>query len=198
MRKPRAPKPKNLPEPVRLSTDPTPEETDAWRAIFLRELAKWGVAVHAAKEAGVSIRTANRHRAKDPEFAEAWEEARGAIVATMEVVARQRALVGVRTPVIYQGKIVEHINEVDSGMLRWMLAKLKPEVYGDKAEISHKHEGEVGLNVSGAIDITLCTDDELRTLDEILERTLARGGQDGAGEEEPAPVRAPGVGARRS
>ena len=195
-------KPKPPPEPSPPFLTPgrhsVPEETAIWQKLFLDELRKWGVAAHAAREAGVSLRTVRRHRKSDPEFAEAWEEARGAIIAMMEVVIRQRALVGVRVPVLFQGKIVDHIQEVDSGMLRWLLSKLKKEVYGEKAEVSHTHEGEVGLNVSGQIDITLCTDDELRTLDEIHERTLARGHQNGAGEEEPAPVRAAGVGTRRS
>lgn len=177
---------------------PPRQPLEDWKPTFFAELKKWGVVAHAAREAGISTARVRQLRKENPEFAAAYAEAIEEIVATMEVVARQRALVGVRTPVLFQGKVVHHINEVDSSMLRWLLARLKPEVYGEKAELRLKHEGEIDLNVFGQIDLHLLTDDELHTLDTIFERALARGDQDGARAAEPASVRAPGVGTRRS
>ena len=178
--------PRKRPTPLVIGRHSVPEEDAVWQKAFLAELAKWGVAVHAAREAGISIRTAQRHRAKNPEFAEAWEDAQGAIVATMEVVIRQRALVGVRTPVLFGGKVVHHINEVDTGALRWLLGKLKPEVYGEKVDHNLKHSGDVNVNVSGQIDVRTLTNEQLTTLRDILGSAPALGGSaDRIGAEEP-------------
>lgn len=179
---------KNSPEstPPPRSSRPSPERIAAWRKIFLDELKKWGVVDHAIREAGVSRTTAYTHRKQDPAFAQAWDEAKGQIVATMEVVLRQRALVGVRTPVIFQGKVVDHVNEVDTGALKWLLAKLKPEVYGEKVDHNLKHSGDVNVNVSGRIDVRQLTDEQLITLRDILGSAPALGGSaDRVGAEEP-------------
>lgn len=176
-----------MPRPKK--TSPPPARPNApkpgWQAVFLAELRKWGVAMHAAGVAEISIRHAYRIREQDPEFAAEWDEAVKTIVSTMEVVARQRALVGVRTPVIFQGKVVDHIQEVDSGMLRWLLSRLKPEVYGDKVDHTLKHSGAVAVNVSGQIDVRTLTNEQLYTLRDILGSATAIGGSaDRASEEE--------------
>ena len=145
-----------------------------WRAVFLEELAKWGVVDHAISVAGVRRSTAYATKHRDREFAAKWEEAEGKIIATMEVVARQRALVGVRKPVYFQGKQIDSIQEVDSGMLRWLLAKKKPDVYGDKLELNQNVNGKLDLNVTGGIDVTLLSDEDLEALDAILDRAHAR------------------------
>lgn len=163
-----------VPPPEKPAKGVVPPET--WKPLFLAELEKWGVVSHAAREAGISKRHVYRVRESDPEFAEAWDEAKDRIVGTIEVVLRQRALVGVRTPVIYKGQVVDHVNEVDTGTLRWLASKLKPEVYGDKIDHNHKHEGDVNVNVSGRIDVRQLTDEQLYTLRDILGSAPAPGG----------------------
>ena len=158
------------------------KQKPGWRPVFLEELAKWGVVEHACHLAGIRRSAACKARQDNPSFAEEWDEAKAKIVGTLEVLARQRATVGELKPVYFQGKKIDSIREVDNTGLRWLLSKLKPEVYAEKPQdVNMKHSGDVGLNVTGSVDVKLYTDDELRTLDEIHERTLARAGQNGAG-----------------
>ena len=116
-----------------------------WQPRFLEELTRWGVVDHACREAGIHRSTAYRAYKSDPDFAERWDEAERKIIATAEVVARQRALIGTARPVYFQGKQIDTIMEVDNAHLRWLLSKLKPEVYGDKIDLSLHHSGNVNV-----------------------------------------------------
>lgn len=153
----------------------------AWKPIFLAELEKWGVVDHAVKVAGVAPSTVYAARQRDPEFAEAWDQAERRIVALAEVIARQRAIQGTKKPVYFQGKQIDSITEVDNAHLRWLLSKLKPEVYGDKVEVNQNVKGSLDVNVAGGIDITLLTDDELDHLEELYSRAESRSSTNGAG-----------------
>jgi hypothetical protein len=159
-----------------------PHRKPGWRAVFLAELEKWGVVDHAIHTAGVAPSTAYEARQRDPKFAAAWDEAEGRIVATMEVVARQRALVGVRVPVIFQGKVVDTIQEVDSGLLKWLLVKKKPEVYGDKLTVTGDKGGPI------KIDVTSYSTEQLQEVRNLLGGSAGAlaNGRNGTREEEPA------------
>lgn len=119
----------------------------AWKPIFLAELEKWGVVDHAIRQAGVTSSTAYEARETDEKFAAAWDEAEGRLLATAEVVARQRALTGTPRPVYFQGQKVDTVMELDNVHLRWLLSKLKPSVYGDKLALTDNEGGPLKVEV---------------------------------------------------
>jgi len=163
-----------------------------WKPIFLAELEKWGVVEHAAHVAGVHVRTAYEAREKDPRFRADWAEAKGTFVGRLEALSMQRAMVGTPKPVYYQGKKIDTIQELENAHLRWVLAHLKPEVYGEKLDVTQTVNGSLDLNVTGTLDVTLLSDEELATLDAILERAAGGAltppavGPNGAGKAKPA------------
>lgn len=118
-----------------------------WKAVFLVELEKWGVVDFAIRQAGVRSSTAYTARERDEKFRADWDEAEGKLLATAEVVARQRALTGTQRPVFFQGQQVASVTEVDNAHLRWLLAKLKPALYGDKLEVTGKDGGSIKIDV---------------------------------------------------
>jgi hypothetical protein len=63
-----------------------------WRATFLKTLAKTPSVTMAAKAAGIPRRTAYDHREKDPEFAQAWDDALNQSLDALEHEVYQRAL----------------------------------------------------------------------------------------------------------
>ena len=81
------------------------EVTAAEKARFLECLADYPSIMDAAQRAEVDRRLMYREKAKDPDFAAAWKEARRQGIAVLENVAVRRAVVGHPEPVIYQGKI---------------------------------------------------------------------------------------------
>jgi hypothetical protein len=63
-----------------------------WRATFLKTLAKTPSVTMAAKAAGIPRRTAYDHREKDPQFAQAWDDALNQSLDVLEHEVYQRAL----------------------------------------------------------------------------------------------------------
>src|SRR5262245_15154974 len=63
-----------------------------WRATFLKTLAKTPSVTMAAKAAGIPRRTAYDHRERDPEFAQAWDDALNQSLDVLEHQIYQRAL----------------------------------------------------------------------------------------------------------
>jgi hypothetical protein len=64
----------------------------AWRATFLRALAKTPSVTVACRSAGVSRRTAYDHRERDPEFSKKWDDALNQSLDILEHEIYQRAL----------------------------------------------------------------------------------------------------------
>jgi len=63
-----------------------------WRPAFLTVLAQTANVRLSARKAGISKKTAYKHRATDPEFAEQWEDAVDQALGTLEGEAYRRAL----------------------------------------------------------------------------------------------------------
>lgn len=145
-----------------------------WKAVFLEELEKWGVVDHAVRAAGVASSLVYKARERDETFRAAWDEAEGKLLATAEVVARQRALVGTPRPVYFQGKKVDTVQELDNVHLRWLLSKLKPAVYGEKLAVTGPDGGPI--QHQHTINAEDLTDDQLDLLEEILTRSPESGG----------------------
>lgn len=71
--------------------------------LFFASLAKHGVATRAMQDAELAAKVVYANRNDDPEFAERWRLALEAYADSLEMAAHQRAVEGLRKPVIHQG-----------------------------------------------------------------------------------------------
>ena len=89
------------------------------RANFLEKLRKTPNVSHACRAVGISSSTVYEQRKADPEFKEAWEDALAAALDDIEAVGFERARDG------------------SDGMIKWLLARHRPEQYGDRIVVDH-------------------------------------------------------------
>jgi hypothetical protein len=76
-----------------------------WVRPFLDQLAETGIVSSAARAVGVSSSAVYALRAKDGDFAAAWDQALEDAADVLEAEARRRAVQGVAEPVVYQGQL---------------------------------------------------------------------------------------------
>lgn len=88
-----------------------------WQERFCAEMAISGNLNAAAAAAGFSVRGCKRWRAEDPEFAAAWDEARGTLMHKVEEVGTKAAVDG------------------DPRLIEFFLKSRMRETYGDKLGI---------------------------------------------------------------
>ena len=89
---------------------------------FLETLGNTANVRKSATAAGISSRTAYRRRARDPDFAERWDDAIGDALARIEARVFNAALDG------------------DMQTARWLLARRLPGLYGRRVELEHQSE----------------------------------------------------------
>jgi hypothetical protein len=164
-----------------------------WRPKFLHLLASEGVVSSAANLCGVHLATVYRERERNPEFGDAWKAALDVATDTMEREARRRAIEGVNEPVVYQGQLAyvavdakgEYcppdapgarlipltVKKFSDTLLIFLLKGRRPEVFGDKATITH--DGSLRTQSDGESAA-------VQILDGIATRLgVKRGGSDG-------------------
>lgn len=78
--------------------------TPAARARFCEVLTQTCVVGKACEAVGISRQTAYDHRAKDKEFAAAWDEALESGIDALELEAWRRAVDGVDVPLVHKGQ----------------------------------------------------------------------------------------------
>ena len=81
--------------------------------------------------------TMRDHKARDAEFAAAWELAYEAGTDAFEDVGRQRAVAGVARPVFYQGVQVGETIEASDRLLELFLKARRPEKYRERVDVQH-------------------------------------------------------------
>jgi hypothetical protein len=119
------------------------EESSSWRATFLAALEASGNVSAAARRAGVGRATANRHRAGEAEFREAWAEALEVAADALEEEVRRRAVDGWDEPVFHAGEICGYIRRYDGRLLMFLLAAIRPEKYRANYRVEHSGDGTV-------------------------------------------------------
>ena len=109
-----------------------------WKCKYLTSLASTGVVRYSAKQAGISVKTVNRHRKADPAFDAGCNAAIEESCEVLELAARKRAVRGVSKPV-YQGGIqVGSVREYSDTLLIFLMKGNMPEKYRER------HSYEVG------------------------------------------------------
>ena len=121
-----------------------------WRPAFLEALQQTGNVSGAAQLAGVARKTAYAAYHRSPAFAKQWDEAIDVATDALELVARQRAALGVEEPVYYQGQIVGHIRKYSDVLLIFLLKAHRPEKFRDNHKIDGRIDGTLDVNVNAA------------------------------------------------
>lgn len=129
-----------------------------WKPAWLEAYADCGTAKGACEVVGINRSTAYDHRAKDPDFAAAWDALETTTTKLLEETAFQRALNG------------------SDRLAEFMLRARRPKVYRD----SLKLEGEVNLAVKEGMTA------EIQRLTERLADLARAGTGDAAGKHEVA------------
>lgn len=129
----------------------------ARRAVFLEKLTDTLNVSGSARAAGVSRETAYDHRAKDPEFKKAWDDALEEGLDLAEQSCNMRAFKGVVRPVLYKGEpagqwvnakgepavhanahhfVPIEIREYSDTLAQFMLKAHRPEKFRDRLEVT--------------------------------------------------------------
>jgi len=95
------------------------------RDVFIRAVSEGNTVTDAARAAGVNRATPYRWKEQDPEFGEAWEDARNECVDLLEGEAKRRALAGSDTLLIF------------------LLKSYRPEVFGERVRQTIDQKTEV-------------------------------------------------------
>lgn len=160
------------------------------KAIFLRELARHGVAAEGARVA--SPHTAERHgalstfvseRGRDPEFAAAWADALEQANAALEREAWRRAVEGVPHGVFQKGqRVIDHDGQpaterqYSDRLLEVLIRSRLSDRYGDKKQIELKGHIDVRSVTLSIGDLGVLSVAQRTQLAAIMERiAVARG-----------------------
>lgn len=105
-------------------------------ATFIAALYTGGLENSAAKQAGVTMTRVKKEYENNPGFKAQAEEAIELFNDVLENAAIRRAVEGVEKPVFYKGEVVGSVTEYSDTLLAKLLTGRRPEVYGNKQEIS--------------------------------------------------------------
>ena len=109
------------------------------KKLFIEVLRETANVRMAAEACGFARRTFQEHKKNDREFSEQWDEAMENAVDLLEREAWRRAFEGVKTPQMYQGKVVGVIREYSDRLIEFLLMGNRPEKYGkQKIEMTGK------------------------------------------------------------
>lgn len=122
-----------------------------WKPKFLQAMRKLPNVSRACVAAGITRITAYERRGIDPEFAQAWDDARVEGIKKLEEEGMRIAMSTERSA---------------ATMIIFFLKKLMPEVYGDKWEGELNMKG--GLELRHRTDLSGLTDKELEQLGRII------------------------------
>jgi hypothetical protein len=110
------------------------EQPSSWRATFLAALEASGNVSAAARRAALHRGTAYRHRAADPSFRAAWDEALEVALDDLEAEARRRAVDGWDEPVFHAGVVCGHIRKYSDALIMFLMKAYRPE-FRDHARV---------------------------------------------------------------
>lgn len=112
--------------------------TPGKKAKFLDVLGKTGCILDACRKTGISKSTVYNHQRSDPDFRRHCDLATHMAGTTAELMAWERAVVGVEEDVIQYGKHVGTRIKRSDALLRFLLQGAKPKKYGPRAGFTRK------------------------------------------------------------
>ena len=109
----------------------------AWQAKFLEALSTNPNVTSACRVAGTTKANAYECRKLDEDFAAAWEEAHDQGIAVLEDAMHERATIGVREPLMYQGECVGHVHRPSDTLAIFLAKAHRPDKYRDTHKVEH-------------------------------------------------------------
>lgn len=110
------------------------DTTSSEKSLFLTYLDEEKSVVKAAKRTTKARSTFYLWREKDEAFAKAWDEITAGWVDELEGSALKRCIDGILKPVWQSGRLMGHVREyAEAGLVVFLLKKMRPEKYDDKA-----------------------------------------------------------------
>lgn len=108
---------------------------DVKRKAFLAAFSRCATVTYAAEAAKVT-RQQHYNWLRDPEYQQAFEQARETAIEVLEAEAVRRAVLGRDEPVYFQGKVVGRIQRYSDILLIFLLKGARPEKYRDRHEFT--------------------------------------------------------------
>lgn len=135
------------------------------KTAFLAAFAQCATVSSAAEAARVH-RNQHYRWLQDPEYQQAFEQARETAVDALEAEAVRRAVHGRNEPVYYQGKVVGTVQRYSDILLIFLLKGAMPAKYRDRHEITGAH-GQPLIPDPGRVQLT---DEKLAALIALAEK----------------------------
>ena len=120
---------------------------DEARSEYLEDFSKTNEKLGAAKRLGVPMRVVRSTYDTDPEFAEAYDEAKEIYAESLRSEVHRRGTLGVEEPVYQQGMLVGHITKYSDALLLAENRVHSPE-YNDKRQTEVTITGGVLLTAA--------------------------------------------------
>lgn len=121
----------------------TPEQLDK----FLELLREVPNVSRAARTLNLTPKAFRHHKAKNPEFAEAWDDAIEEGIEKCEAEVHRRAFEGTEKPVTFQGVITDTYREYSDTLAMFLLKAHRPDKYRER----------VDQNITGGLSLTVAT-----------------------------------------
>lgn len=121
----------------------TPEQFEK----FLELLREVPNVTRAARTLGLSARAFRTHKAKNPDFSAAWDEALEEAIEKCEAEVHRRAFEGTEKPVTFQGVITDTYREYSDTLAMFLLKAHRPDKYRER----------VDQNITGGLSLTVTT-----------------------------------------
>jgi hypothetical protein len=106
----------------------------AWQKTFIAALARCPNVSAAARKARKTRSAAYKARAKEPAFAEAWDDAIEQSTDDLVGVCYKRAITGWLEPVYYKGKKCGTVRRFSNSLAMALLKAHRPDTYGERPE----------------------------------------------------------------
>jgi hypothetical protein len=135
-----------------------------WKPAFLKSYADTGNVRLSCAAAGIERSTYYAALQSDETFVQAVALAREEAADVIEARAFEGASLGFEEKVFFQGQDTgQTVRKIDTGLIKLLLAALKPEIYGKQR---HEHTGAGGgpIRFRGELDLSVYTTEELMTL----------------------------------
>jgi hypothetical protein len=122
-----------------------------WVGRFIETLSNTGNVRVACQAASVDRSEVYRRRGFDQPFRDRWETALDQYVEVLEAELHRRAVQGVekKKSHFYKGKLVgtDTVREFSDVLLIFRLKALRPDVYRDRYEVTHKTDDDVDAEI---------------------------------------------------
>lgn len=120
---------------------------------FMEILREVGLEAAACKQAGYSLASYRKARKEDEIFDEQVEEVLEQYYDSVEAEAHRRAVKGVEEAVYYQGGEIGTRTVYSDALMAKVLTARRPEVYGDKKQITGANGGALEFVVRNFDDL---------------------------------------------